>query len=604
MIPSIAAAVDWSSEELGIITQLLGPSAIAHLSWSLQCLMPVGGRWLDEAALQHRLQTLVEDSALNWTYAIFWQLSCTPNGEEVLGWGDGYFKQPKEESCCTSSAESQTLKKKVLRTLQTRLSASDDDLMQAAADEDSLSDTELFYLITMFFSFSRGMGIPGVALARQNHVWITGANKNASDVFTRGPMARMAGIQTMVCVPTLNGVVELGSTDLIYENRNFMDDVKISFTSCDDKERRENFLQALHHPSLALKDIPFPLESSSMRTELDWRTQEAKRIGSTFGNQIAHRLCAPDQGLSIYKTSPGIIPPQRLRSSHLKPFLAPQTSSASATHALCWHPTHNVAGLRELFQSTSQIIHRRPTTEGFRLIKEEGARASSVTNARKIKVNKDLDPALAAIVLSCVESEQFDAEGFFDELHDIKYTFEERKPRKQARKQPIKHVEAERQRRGRLNQRLYALRSAVPNISKMDKASLLGDATAYIQELQDKLNKLENERDELHARCMINAAAEAAGRSPKKEVGSICRRSMSTVELQVQNGEAIIRVSCRKENHPLIRVMEALQDLKLEISLADVVMLDESLLHRLEVKLNSSDTITEEQLYAAITRST
>ncbi|XP_021820563.1 transcription factor MYC2-like [Prunus avium] len=40
-------------------------------------------------------------------------------------------------------------------------------------------------------------------------------------------------------------------------------------------------------------------------------------------------------------------------------------------------------------------------------------------------------------------------------------------------------------------QRFYALRAVVPNVSRMDKASLLSDAVSYINELKTKMDELE-----------------------------------------------------------------------------------------------------------------
>ncbi|CAI9104965.1 OLC1v1003770C1 [Oldenlandia corymbosa var. corymbosa] len=52
---------------------------------------------------------------------------------------------------------------------------------------------------------------------------------------------------------------------------------------------------------------------------------------------------------------------------------------------------------------------------------------------------------------------------------------------------------SERKRRGRMKEKLYALRALVPNITKMDKASIIGDAIRYVQDLQMKSNKLKAE---------------------------------------------------------------------------------------------------------------
>ncbi|MCO5575986.1 hypothetical protein L7F22_029793 [Adiantum nelumboides] len=635
---TVPVARTLSEGDLLMIKQLLGPSAISHLSWSLQGLTPAGGRRLNETALQQRLHSLVEGSAVNWTYGIFWQLSSTGNGDEVLGWGDGYFKGSKETDgdlqkpqCCDLTTDEQ-LKRQVLRILQTQFCAADDDLMDIS-DEDFVSDMELYYLISMFYSFSRGMCVPGLAFDTQNHVWLTGINRGNAAIFARAPIAKMAGIQTIVCVPTLYGVAELGSTDLIFENRKLIHEIKVSFTEdLWEKMPNDGVSGRMQGPCLVKQEacvLP-PADPNTMLT-LNSVKQEVGSI--KLGSESRHfsggqvpRMCTFMDFASNMQASPF--------ASAQKP---PAAAKVLQTHT--WHPKLGVTNNKEfgspvlrsgsnsgkfcadlgphLVQGIGSDIlvsqRKRPITQCGPKSERQFQRAVlsspviSFGNSDDI-YKRQLDAAgivhpMSSIAKSCLDTEFSDVEA------SCKDVTEERQPRKRGRKpangreQPLNHVEAERMRREKLNQRFYALRSVVPNISKMDKASLLGDAIAYIQELQGKLKDMQQEREELMARSTVADGGELSAISQTKEgANSPSAGTVQHVNVHVKDGEATVQVSCPKENHPLARLVEGLHELRIELPPVQVSVLDEAFQHTLKLDLKNCSHVTEKMLYSAVTR--
>ncbi|KAM7524314.1 hypothetical protein LguiA_014216 [Lonicera macranthoides] len=81
--------------------------------------------------------------------------------------------------------------------------------------------------------------------------------------------------------------------------------------------------------------------------------------------------------------------------------------------------------------------------------------------------------------------------------------------------QAQEHVLAERKRREKLTDRFVALSALVPGLKKIDKASVLGDATKYIKELQERLKELEEEEKNRELmEAVVSIKSNSSSRSP------------------------------------------------------------------------------------------
>lgn len=522
----------WSDEDKAMIAAVLGTRALDYLLTSSDSaeglLMAVN----TDEHLQNKLCDLVErPNAANfsWNYAIFWQISRSKSGELVLGWGDGSCREPKEgEEFETTSVfnfrldeeTKQKMRKRVLQKLHDMFGGVDE--VNHAVGLDRVTDTEMFYLASMYFSFPRGEGGPGKSFGSGNHMW-----ELDSDFCVRSFLAKSAGIRTVVLIPTDFGVVELGSVQHVPECLELVHSIRSAFSSLVRIKPVAGLLPMLlsekkeentHFPNLAaFGDRPegFP-----------------KIFGQDLNSTLPH------------------FAEKVVRNGIHLPFSNPRNGIHGSMPSL-----------------DHRVNHFQPMQIDF-----SGASSMPPVIARPISV----------------ESEHSDAEAPCKD--DRAGPTDDRRPRKRGRKpgngreEPLNHVEAERQRREKLNQRFYALRAVVPNISKMDKASLLGDAIAYITELQRKLKEMETEREKL----VFEANPVAENPNRPLEIG-----------FQAVHDEVIVKVSCPMNSHPISRVIRAFKEAQVSVVESNISAGNDTVFHTFVIKSQGSEELTKERLIAA-----
>ncbi|KAK6946443.1 Myc-type, basic helix-loop-helix (bHLH) domain, partial [Dillenia turbinata] len=182
---------------------------------------------------------------------------------------------------------------------------------------------------------------------------------------------------------------------------------------------------------------------------------------------------------------------------------------------------------------------------------------------------------------------------------------EDHKYRRRNGKGPqSKNLMAERKRRKKLNDRLYSLRSLVPKISKLDRASILGDAIEFVKELQKQAKELQDELEEnpddeggrntgtlsnLQSEILNQNALDLGTKTPHEKatiglhVGSTrqvhdseinndkSQQMEAQVEVaQIEGNAFTVKVFCEHKRGGFVSLLEALDSLGLEVTNANV----------------------------------
>ncbi|TYI55034.1 hypothetical protein E1A91_D11G112900v1 [Gossypium mustelinum] len=467
------------------------------------------------STLQQRLQFVIQSQQDLWAYAIFWQTLNDDLGNLFLAWGDGHLQCTKDASPRLSSSF-HSERTRVMKGIQA-LIGDHHDVDMSMIDGTDITDVEWLYMMSMTRSFSAGEGIPGKALSTGSLVWLTGAHELQFYNCERAREAQMHGLETLVCIPTSCGVLELGSSEIIRENWGLVQQVKSLF--------------------------------------------ESDLIG-----------LVPKQS-----TPPNLTP----------------ASIQFLDRNISFADIGIIAGVQEEDDASQDI-------------KTKQEHSNNQTKKDSSKLGQP----------SYVDSEHSDSDFPLLAMNNV----EKRTPKKRGRKPglgretPLNHVEAERQRREKLNHRFYALRAVVPNVSRMDKASLLSDAVSYINDLKAKIDELESQLQRERKKVKVEMVDTMDNQSTtttttSEEEQQATRPSYSSpgtgsgieLEVKIMVNDAMIRVHSENVNYPAARLMGALRDLEFQVHHASMSSVNDLMLQDIVVRLPDG-LRTEEGLKSALLR--
>ncbi|KAK7277647.1 hypothetical protein RJT34_22662 [Clitoria ternatea] len=527
----------------------------------------------------------------------------------------------------------------------------------AALSPEDLTESEWFYLMCVSFSFPPDVGLPGKAYARRQHMWLTGANEVDSKTFSRAILAKSVVCIPLLDGVVEFGTTDKVQEDLnfIQHVKSFFVDHPRHHHPLPPKpvlseHSTSNPTSSDHMPD-TLYTITDPLATMPIQTNIDEDEEEEEEedgdeeeykaeSGSEdeTGGRTAHQLLMSNMTGAMAIETGELMQLEMLEDIRVGSSNNGSNNLNSDFHLLAVSQAVNTPGQTEstLRWGASQDPERvqlpasglNPLEE---LTQEDTHYSQTVSNILQNQSHRwtESPPSLGYITYSThsaftkwtiAADHHFHAppaDGTAQWL--LKYILftvpylhtknpddtppqnrddAEDTTRLRGKGTPqdelsANHVLAERRRREKLNERFIILRSLVPFVTKMDKASILGDTIEYVKQLRRKIQDLEarNRQIEIEQqqqqrllnvqRTISNGCTkeqtrsgvsvtekrkvrivEGSGRAKAVEAEAVA--SMS-VQVSIIESDALLEIECPHREGLLLDIMQMLRGVRIEV---------------------------------------